>query len=348
LRHRGLWVSPVIRYAHTRGRGFLRTFADEPTTLPAIGDADDGVALSPHLRLSWQGRLSHKPGLTTFTDSGCSIVRGDCDVLILDHGPLGMSPSYGHGHADALSIIWRLGDRDVLIDPGTYTYTGDPAWRAYFRGTAAHNTVTVDEQDQAIQETAFQWSRPYAAELVRSEQRADGTSVLLARHTGYARLGVEHWRGVRCRPDGTWLVWDYLIGSGVHRADLHWHAGVEVAMQPAGVLLSVGIPPASLVVTGGALSVVRGALSPISGWRSRRYGDKEPVSTVRARYEGPMPHEFITRLIVGDPAPESPGDRETVAEFRAWVANAVQRHSSGRVQALRFDAETFNTSPTRS
>jgi hypothetical protein len=331
MRHRGLSVSPVIRYAHTRGRAFLRAFADEPEALPAIGDADNGFALSSRLRFSWQGRSSRELGLTTFRDAGCSIVRADDDVLIFDHGPLGMPPSYGHGHADALSILWRRGERDVLIDPGTYTYTGDPAWRAYFRGTAAHNTVTVDEQDQAIQETAFQWSRPYAAELVRSEQRANGEIALLARHDGYARLGVEHWRGVLCRPGNAWLVWDYLRGAGVHRVDLHWHAGVEVSARPDGVLLSDANSPASLVVSGGSLSVLRGADSPISGWRSRHYGRKEPAITLRARFEGALPHEFVTRLLPGDPTQEFPEEHEAVAEFRAWVANALLRQP-GRVQ----------------
>jgi hypothetical protein len=303
-------------------------FAEGQETLPAFGDADNGFALSPNLRLSWQGGPSKQLGLTTFKDGGYSIVRAAADVLMFDHGPLGMPPSYGHGHADALSILWRRGGRDMLIDPGTYTYTGDPAWRAYFRGTAAHNTVTVDEQDQAVQETAFQWSRPYATELVRSEQRGNGEVALLARHDGYARLGVEHWRGVCSLEGGGWLIWDHLTGRGVHRLDLHWHLGVEVDEGQDGALLLGRDPAASLVVAGGALTLLRGETAPLRGWRSRRYGQKEPSVTLRASFEGALPHDFVSWL-THDKVRAGPAEYEDrVAEFREWVAQALRRRPS--------------------
>ena len=60
-----------------------------------------------------------------------------------------MAPLYNHGHADALSVTLSLGETPFLIDPGTYRYNGVPDWRRYFKGTRAHNTICIDEQDQA-------------------------------------------------------------------------------------------------------------------------------------------------------------------------------------------------------
>jgi hypothetical protein len=185
--------------------------------------------------------------------------------------------------------------------------------------------VTVDEQDQAVQETAFQWSRPYSAELVRSEQRANGAMVLLARHDGYARLGVVHWRGVVVQPDHGWLVWDSVRGTGWHRVDLHWHAAVDASVRPDGLSLSGEGSLANLVVSGGSLEVLRGECAPIRGWRSRQYGSKEATITLRARYEGVLPHEFITCVRAGSPTPVAAAEQAAVAEFRTWAANAELR-----------------------
>ncbi len=320
LRHQARSASPIVRYAHTRGRDFLRACADDAASIPAIGDADDGAALSRWLRLSWQEHPGRKPGVTTFADSGCSVIRSDDEVMLFDHGPLGMPPSYGHGHADALSAVFLRGGHQVLIDPGTYTYA-DPAWRAYFRGTAAHNTVTVDHADQAVQETVFQWSSPYDAELVRSERRADGGVALLARHSGYRRLGVEHWRGVAYLPRGGWLVWDYLSGQGDHCLDLHWHLGMEPTERPEGIGFAGFTPPWCVTVSGGGTALLRGEVAPMIGWRSREYGRKEPCPTLRVRFEGALPHEFVTRLAPQEGLADS-AVAAVIAEFRRWVAGA--------------------------
>jgi len=304
LDHRHDPVPPAVRYAQTRGGLFLNAFADGSEGLPSIGDADDGFALSPFLRLSRDTRRTHQ-ALLLYEDSGYSMIRDGNNgeiTLLFDHGPLGMAPSYGHGHADALSVLLRSGQEEILIDPGTYTYTGDARWRSYFRGTLAHNTVTVDGSDQAVQETPFIWSHPFQARLIRHEKAWDGEIRLLAYHDGYARLkpGVEHWRAVIYRPPGLWLVFDHLNGEGVHTLDLHWHCGVSPVQNGDGLLLPARDQGFSLIVQGGELSLHSGEESPVLGWRSRRYGFKEPITTLHARYHGKLPHRFVTQIQTGD------------------------------------------------
>ena len=67
----------------------------------------------------------------------------------LDGGPHGFLSIAAHAHADALSAEVRYGGVDVLADPGTYCYHGDPAWRSYFRSTIAHNTLEVAAANQS-------------------------------------------------------------------------------------------------------------------------------------------------------------------------------------------------------
>jgi len=325
LEHRRLPVPPELGRAHEQATSFLNEFAGTARDLPRIGDGDQGYALSPFLRISARagGRAA---GLTSFPQSGYSIIRsaaGEPARLILDHGSLGLPSSFGHGHADALSVIFSLGGREILVDPGTYTYGGDPRWRAYFRGTRAHNTVTVDGLDQAVQEGAFLWSRPYRAHLHRQAVEADGTVTLLAGHDGYlARAGVLHWRGVRYQPPGQWVIWDRLTGAGEHELELHWHIAGPVAPEGEGFIVSVGGRRLRLHVAGGTAALHRGEIDPLLGWQAPAYGVLEAITTLRAAWQTSLPHELVTTLSLAD----GPEPRETwmaiPAFFRRWVHEA--------------------------
>ena len=330
-------VPGAILNGHARGLQFLNAFASCPDELPVFGDDDNGYALSPALRLSFQSGEEIQLPLTlpldvrTFHNSGYTLIRDDDRQVaaIFDHGPLGMAPSYGHGHADALSVVVRRGREELLIDPGTYTYTGEARWRSYFHGTRAHNTVTVDGMDQAIQETPFMWSRPYTVTVVRREETPEGGFRLLARHDGYARLkpGVDHWRAVVCRPSGRWLIWDYLAGEGRHTLDLHWHCGIQ-PVTDLGVMVFPGRPQAvAMAVEGGEVTFHRGESDPICGWRSKIYGAKEPVTTVRARHCGALPHVFVTELWTGKRPPDAWAAE--CSRLRAWVEDGVHETAQG-------------------
>ena len=66
------------------------------------------------------------------------------------------------------------------------------------------------------------WSRPFTSRLVSAAISGDDEGRLLATHDGYARIGVQHYRGVAWSR-GEWIViWDFLTGRGTHRLDLHW------------------------------------------------------------------------------------------------------------------------------
>ncbi|HLW76935.1 MAG TPA: alginate lyase family protein, partial [Bryobacteraceae bacterium] len=116
----------------------------------------------------FQGLASRPPARTSvlFPECGYYVHRSNWDLdashLILDCGGLGMLTG-GHSHADSLSIALFANGQDLLIDPGTYLYNSAPQWRAHFRSSSAHNTVTVDERDQADSGGPFRWSTRFDA-----------------------------------------------------------------------------------------------------------------------------------------------------------------------------------------
>ena len=319
-------VPQVMVAAVERGRRFLGAFGDGPADLPPVGDSDSGFALSRYLRLSWIRPPVSRAGLMTFSDTGYSIIhRSDPSGLdiLMDHGPLGMAPAYGHGHADALAVVLRRDGGDLATDPGTYTYTGDPQWRSYFRSTRAHNTVCVDGLDQSQQETAFLWSRPFQSRLHKAVVREDGTIVLLACHDGYRRIGVVHWRSVIRMPTGTIWILDYLKGDGVHELELNWHIDGQLAWRDKGGIAELTSGATTIRMQGGAgLRIKEGAVNPITGWKSTKYGVKQPITTITCEYRGKLPHEFIT--LVGRQG-ETDGavlDENVILEIRGWTDEA--------------------------
>ena len=108
------------------------------------------------------GVLDRKPGegkweSRLFSDAGVAVLASGGNQAIFDAGPFGPW-SAGHSHADALNIVVRSGEEEILIDPGTCTYVGEQKWRDWFRGTEAHNTVRMDGRDQATAAGPFRWA----------------------------------------------------------------------------------------------------------------------------------------------------------------------------------------------
>ena len=119
-------------------------------TIPALSDSDTGdyaellELAAPAAGPRRPRRASDRPA--SFEAGGYFVQRAGQRYLIFDCGPLGDG---GHGHYDALSLEAWAGERALVLDPGRFTYAeGEPNLRHWFRGTAAHNTVTVDGTDQ--------------------------------------------------------------------------------------------------------------------------------------------------------------------------------------------------------
>jgi len=82
-----------------------------------------------------------------FKDSGLYIMRSKGSYCVISCGPNGQNGNGGHAHNDQLSFELNINGKDIIVDPGTYVYTGDYRMRNQFRGTKYHNTIVVDEKE---------------------------------------------------------------------------------------------------------------------------------------------------------------------------------------------------------
>jgi hypothetical protein len=96
-----------------------------------------------------------------FRQAGLYVIRDKwattTDLAMFRCGSFGLGGDgrCAHAHADILSFTLWLTGKPVLIDSGTYIYHGP--WRDFFRSTAAHNTVMIDDHEQAIPVPNFNW-----------------------------------------------------------------------------------------------------------------------------------------------------------------------------------------------
>jgi hypothetical protein len=91
--------------------------------------------------------------------------------------------------ADMLHFDLTYRGVNVLRDAGSYAYNTKPPWQQWFPGTAAHNTITVDDQDQMEKGPRFLWLRWTRAGVRAWERASDGSAELFrGEHYGYRRL----------------------------------------------------------------------------------------------------------------------------------------------------------------
>jgi hypothetical protein len=250
---------------------------------------------------------------------------GRSTLALFDHGPHGMAPSYGHAHADALSLLLYRHGEPILIDPGTFTYTGPADWRRYFRSTAAHNTVTVNGRDQAAQETAFQWSAPLPCRLINADV-AQGVVRMLGYVGGGEPGQYRHMRGVAYCPDEWIFVWDLIDGGEMIEVEQHWHCGVTPRPTHMSRFLELKGKEGSVLLRarggGGLPQVVTGAEGPALGWRSPIYGRKTPCAVIRRVSRTRPPASFDTIITLSGPGPDNAVMGETIVRWQKWARDA--------------------------
>ncbi len=210
----------------------------------------------------------HSPRKSALFRAAGLAVMTDGDVqIIADAGPFGPFGA-GHSHSDTLSFVVSIGTEPVLIDPGTYTYVGDPAARDWFRGSAAHNTIRVDGRDQAIATGPFRWNDKPLVRL--REWSSTDTEDVLDAECEYG--GFTHRRRIVFEKPGRVRVVDEVSGpDGEHEVEQWWHPASET--EAARIVLP---EPGQMV----------------GSWRSYAFGERRPAPAIVVRRRGPLPMRF--------------------------------------------------------
>jgi hypothetical protein len=224
-----------------------------------------------------------------YPDGGYYILGQDLETdqeirLVADAGPLGYLSIAAHGHADALSFVLSVAGKEILIDPGTYSYHTEPKWRQYFRGTRAHNTVCIDNEDQSVQGGNFMWLQHASAKCLEFSFD-ENTSRFSGEHDGYRRLKdpVIHRRHILQRKNLI-RVTDVLTCNDYHRVERCWHFSEMCDVMIDGDSATARNGPVTVTLrpleSSTDVLAFRGSEDPPAGWVSRRFDVKVPTTSL--------------------------------------------------------------------
>jgi hypothetical protein len=220
-----------------------------------------------------------------FDDGGYYVLRDGwsptSNYLLFDCGPHGMA-NCGHAHADALAIEVAANGETVLVDPGTFTYTGSRELRDWFRSSMAHNTVTIDRESSSVPADTFSWKTRTAGQRLAWIEHERFTYVS-GRHDGYEHLGKPgtHTRSILFLKHDYWIVRDRIDLSAKHPLNLWFHFDSAAAVDRLQI----------------ESFAENGAWRTEEGWVSHCYGEKAPapVRVFSATADGDF--EIITFLL---------------------------------------------------
>jgi Heparinase II/III N-terminus/Heparinase II/III-like protein len=255
-----------------------------------------------------------------FKDSNYIVYRSDwtdkADYLLFDAGKMGFL-SAGHSHADYMSFELTFSGNSYISDVGTFSYH-KINWRQYCRGTQAHNTVTIDNRDQATPMGSFSWQAIPEKGNGRLENCQEFT-LIIGTHNAYP--DINHSRTFIIVKNQFVLCFDHFNATGRHRYDFNYHfsPGITASLEKETIFASkkdgAGMLMVPFLFQSSEISIHKGCSDSYRGFSFPTYGEKNPIYTARisedneenfirgmlfAPYRGKLPDVLFTKIESAD------------------------------------------------
>jgi hypothetical protein len=271
--------------------GFVRDHTRPDGLAPQFGDADSGrflplddygtLDVRDHRHLFRQAGREFVAATThaAYPDGGWYVMRHDDFWAMARCGDVGLEGVGAHAHNDQLAFELCLGAQPLVVDPGAYVYTPDPAARNAFRSTAAHSTLQVAGREQNPLRSDYLFAVEDRAHAAALSWETDGPRARFAgRHEGFAP--AVHERRFAFDGEARTLTLEDVVHGVSAGEELAWALplapGARVSTREDGAIAEW--PAARLEVRSPGVG-----WSLEEGWVSPAYGVREPAPVLRAR-----------------------------------------------------------------
>lgn len=206
-------------------------------------------------------------------------------TVAVEFGGVGLHGLGSHAHSDDLSFCLEWRGQPLVVDPGTYAYTWNPAARNRFRSASAHNAVIVDNQDP-LKPGEHLFYLPGRDEPwdIRDEDRS---CTFLRQITDQ----ISHRRTIKFDSAQELVIEDEITGHGTHQLEWRFHFDPRWAVT-AGAgrfqVQSAASPSVWLEV-----SPTAATLETVAGEFSTGYGEITSCSVATVRQQAALPARCV-------------------------------------------------------
>ena len=226
--------SPQYKTRLSKMKVFLKSMTLDRTVV-RFGDSDDGWALFLEGGSeTWKDHIfgfappQEIPTLDYYPNAKLVAANLNDAFLFLRAGTFGMGGAgfSSHAHDDFLSPIIYLAGMPVLVDPGTFVYSGDPEKRTQYRIANAHNGLIFGNGRTAMPRKQFGWQAVRPDAIIHETSFNDTEAMVTASYGEWA----QHQRKVTVKPT-TALIEDQFLQSISQRCEWRLHLAPEWVIE---------------------------------------------------------------------------------------------------------------------
>ncbi|MEQ7803124.1 hypothetical protein C2I27_19930 [Priestia megaterium] len=283
---------PKLKDGISKMEDYLAFIGNQSGDLPMLGDSqpESLYSLNPKsitsqklLYVVTKGKQGKKPGQEmVYADGGTAVFKNDLN----NERPLYLLftsafHSTTHKHADDLSFILNYGKTDFFVDSGKYNYSYTDPYREYFKGTLAHNTVTVDKKSFPVTKDQVNKSKISSSEINKTYSYVTGS------HELYKGVKVSRTL-VYLKNTNSILVRDVMESNKNHTYTDIFNIGKDVDVKKSAsrvfTLTSKLDQQQIELIQLTKMSTIKnykGSASPIAGWQSLEFNKKLPITQLQ-------------------------------------------------------------------
>ncbi|TAH03047.1 MAG: hypothetical protein EAZ16_08690 [Sphingobacteriales bacterium] len=197
--------------------GWLQAFCFNNKSWAHCNDATEGIVIDTPTLFNVAAAMKIPVAAVSLSASGYRRLSNTKFDVLFDAGDIIPAYQPGHAHSDMLQVVININDQPFLVDRGTSTYEANTL-RLQERSTSAHNTVTINNNNQSAVWSSFRVARRAKILSVASSMKQ-----CKAAHNGYLYKGVVHERSIHIAENRFEII-DILRGSKANlTAEAHFH-----------------------------------------------------------------------------------------------------------------------------